>query len=43
MTSTSRDMIKELSDMVNLMKGLEGEEKEQAAVFLKDAMSTMDF
>ncbi|KAF5354394.1 hypothetical protein D9758_010794 [Tetrapyrgos nigripes] len=41
--STSRNVIKDISDMVNKVKGLEGEEKEQAAVYLKDIMSKLDF
>ncbi|KAF5359911.1 hypothetical protein D9758_013968 [Tetrapyrgos nigripes] len=42
-TSSSRDVIKDISDMVNKVKGLEGEDKEQAAVYLKDIMSKLDF
>ncbi|KAF5374393.1 hypothetical protein D9758_004611 [Tetrapyrgos nigripes] len=42
-TSSSRDTIKDISDMVNRVKGLEGEEKEQATVYLKDIMSKLDF
>ncbi|KAF5336731.1 hypothetical protein D9758_016269 [Tetrapyrgos nigripes] len=42
-TSSSRDAIKDISDMVNRVKGLEGEEKEQATVYLKDIMSKLDF
>ncbi|KAF5367723.1 hypothetical protein D9758_009818 [Tetrapyrgos nigripes] len=42
-TSSSRDTIKDISDMVNKVKGLEGEEKEQATVYLKDIMSKLDF
>ncbi|KAF5334721.1 hypothetical protein D9758_017363 [Tetrapyrgos nigripes] len=41
--SSSRNTIKEISDMVNRVKGLEGEEKEQATVYLKDIMSKLDF
>ncbi|KAF5348956.1 hypothetical protein D9758_014214 [Tetrapyrgos nigripes] len=40
---SSRDTIKDISDMVNRVKGLEGEEKEQATVYLKDIMSKLDF
>ncbi|KAF5351439.1 hypothetical protein D9758_013519 [Tetrapyrgos nigripes] len=39
----TRNVIKDISDMVNKVKGLEGEEKEQAAVYLKDIMSKLDF
>ncbi|KAF5359910.1 hypothetical protein D9758_013969 [Tetrapyrgos nigripes] len=42
-TSSSRDTIKDISNMVNRVKGLEGEEKEQATVYLKDIMSKLDF
>ncbi|KAF5344283.1 hypothetical protein D9758_012368 [Tetrapyrgos nigripes] len=42
-TSSSRNVIKDISDMVNKVKGLEGEDKEQAAVYLKDIMSKLDF
>ncbi|KAF5360287.1 hypothetical protein D9758_009141 [Tetrapyrgos nigripes] len=42
-TSSSRDMIKDISDMVNRVKGLEGEEKEQATVYSKDIMYKLDF
>ncbi|KAF5334574.1 hypothetical protein D9758_018365 [Tetrapyrgos nigripes] len=41
--SSSRNTIKDISDMVNRVKGLEGEEKEQATVYLKDIMSKLDF
>ncbi|KAF5333034.1 hypothetical protein D9758_017225 [Tetrapyrgos nigripes] len=41
--SSSRNVIKDISDIVNKVKGLEGEEKEQAAVYLKDIMSKLDF
>ncbi|KAF5347381.1 hypothetical protein D9758_011280 [Tetrapyrgos nigripes] len=41
--SSSCNVIKDISDMVNKVKGLEGEEKEQAAVYLKDIMSKLDF
>ncbi|KAF5329932.1 hypothetical protein D9758_018731 [Tetrapyrgos nigripes] len=41
--SSSRNTIKEISNMVNKVKGLEGEEKEQATVYLKDIMSKLDF
>ncbi|KAF5334463.1 hypothetical protein D9758_017571 [Tetrapyrgos nigripes] len=34
-TSSSRDVIKDISDMVNKVKGLEGEDKEQAAILSK--------
>ncbi|KAF5346290.1 hypothetical protein D9758_011494 [Tetrapyrgos nigripes] len=42
-SSSSCNVIKDISDMVNKVKGLEGEEKEQAAVYLKDIMSKLDF
>ncbi|KAF5370627.1 hypothetical protein D9758_002051 [Tetrapyrgos nigripes] len=41
--SSSRNVIKDISDMVNKVKGLEGEDKEQATVYLKDIMSKLDF
>ncbi|KAF5339497.1 hypothetical protein D9758_016378 [Tetrapyrgos nigripes] len=41
--SLSRNTIKDISDMINRVKGLEGEEKEQATVYLKDIMSKLDF
>ncbi|KAF5345051.1 hypothetical protein D9758_010467 [Tetrapyrgos nigripes] len=42
--SSSRNVIKDISDMMNKVKGLEGEEKEQASVYLKDVVvKMMDF
>ncbi|KAF5348968.1 hypothetical protein D9758_014236 [Tetrapyrgos nigripes] len=41
--SSSHNVIKDISDMVNKVKGLEGEEKEQVAVYLNDIMSKLDF
>ncbi|KAF5328140.1 hypothetical protein D9758_016709 [Tetrapyrgos nigripes] len=41
--SSSRNVIKDISDMVNKVKGLEGEDMEQVAVYLKDIMSKLDF
>ncbi|KAF5361457.1 hypothetical protein D9758_006188 [Tetrapyrgos nigripes] len=39
--SSSHNVIKDISDMMNKVKGLEGEEKEQASVYLKDVMAKM--
>ncbi|KAF5366538.1 hypothetical protein D9758_008960 [Tetrapyrgos nigripes] len=42
--SSSHNVIKDILDMMNKVKGLEGEEKEQASVYLKDVMvKMMDF
>ncbi|KAF5364476.1 hypothetical protein D9758_010662 [Tetrapyrgos nigripes] len=41
--SSLHNIIKDISDMVNKVKGLQGEEKEQAAGYLKDIMSKLDF
>ncbi|KAF5354395.1 hypothetical protein D9758_010802 [Tetrapyrgos nigripes] len=44
LSSPSRNVIKDILDMVNKVKGLEGEEKEQASVYLKDVVvKLMDF
>ncbi|KAF5361640.1 hypothetical protein D9758_007392 [Tetrapyrgos nigripes] len=40
-TSSSQNIIKDISDMVNKVKGLEGEEKEQASVYLTDVVAKM--
>ncbi|KAF5329076.1 hypothetical protein D9758_018532 [Tetrapyrgos nigripes] len=40
-SSSSQNVIKDISDMVNKVKGLEGEEKEQASVYLKDVVAKM--
>lgn len=37
------DSIKDISNMFNKMKGLDGKEKEQAAAYLKDLVVKMDF
>ena len=42
-TPSPRDMVKEISDLINRVKSLQGEEKEQAAVYLKDVTSNLDF
>ncbi|KAF5338672.1 hypothetical protein D9758_018036 [Tetrapyrgos nigripes] len=40
--SSFRNTIKDISDMVNRVKGLEGEEKEQATIYLKDIISKLN-
>ena len=42
-TTPTRDSIKDISDMYNKMKMLEGEEKEQAVAYLKDLVGKSDF
>ncbi|KAF5372642.1 hypothetical protein D9758_005289 [Tetrapyrgos nigripes] len=41
MSSSSQNIIKDIPDMVNKVKGLGGEEKEQASVYLKDVVAKM--
>ncbi|KAF5354393.1 hypothetical protein D9758_010795 [Tetrapyrgos nigripes] len=41
LSSSSRNVIKNISDMMKKVKGLEGEEKEQASVYLKDVVAKM--
>ncbi|KAF5359919.1 hypothetical protein D9758_013962 [Tetrapyrgos nigripes] len=40
-SSSSQNVIKDISDMVNKVKGLEGEEKKQVSVYLKDVVAKM--
>jgi len=40
---SSHDSIKDISDLFNRIKNLDGEAKEQAAAYLKDLTTNMDF